>query len=91
MQPQENPAKVLLGLHGNSTEWFFLEKLYGLECTRRTSKEEKKHVINVYGKVLEDEELLYIECFHYFLLNSQSRTSESILPRMKNTSKCMSK
>ena len=32
MQPQENPARVLLGLHGNSTERFFLKSLYCLEC-----------------------------------------------------------
>ena len=32
MQPQENPARVLLGLHGNSTERFLLKNLYCLEC-----------------------------------------------------------
>ena len=26
IQPQENPARVLLGLHGNSTEWFRVYK-----------------------------------------------------------------
>ena len=31
MQPQEDPARVLLGLHGNSTERFFLQNLYCLE------------------------------------------------------------
>ena len=30
MQPQENPARVLLGLHGNSTERFFLKNI---ECS----------------------------------------------------------
>ena len=30
MQPQENPARVLLGLHGNSTEGFLLKNLYWL-------------------------------------------------------------
>ena len=33
MQPQENPARVLLGLHGNSIEGFFPMNLYCLECT----------------------------------------------------------
>ena len=33
MQPQENPCRVLLGLHGNSTERFFLKNLYCLECS----------------------------------------------------------
>ena len=32
MQPQENPCRVLLGLHGNSTERFILKNLYCLEC-----------------------------------------------------------
>ena len=32
MQPQENPARVLLGLHCNSTEGFYLKNLYCLEC-----------------------------------------------------------
>ena len=32
MQPQENPARVLLGLHGKSTEGFLLKNLYCLEC-----------------------------------------------------------
>ena len=32
MQPQENPRRVLLGLHGNSTEGFLLKNLYCLEC-----------------------------------------------------------
>ena len=32
MQPQENPARVLLGLHGNNTEGFLLKNLYCLEC-----------------------------------------------------------
>ena len=36
MQPQENPARVLLGLHGNSTEGFFLKNLYCLECISAT-------------------------------------------------------
>ena len=31
MQPQQNPARVLLGLHGNSTERFLLKNLYCLE------------------------------------------------------------
>ena len=34
MQPQENPARVLLGLHGDCTEGFFLKNLYCLECSR---------------------------------------------------------
>ena len=33
MQPRENPFRVLLGLHGNSTEVFFLKSLYRLEHT----------------------------------------------------------
>ena len=32
MQPQENPARVLLGLHGDITEGFLLKNLYCLEC-----------------------------------------------------------
>ena len=32
MQHQENPCRVLLGLHGNSTKGFFLMNLYCLEC-----------------------------------------------------------
>ena len=32
MPPQENPCRVLLGLHGNSNEGFFLKKLHCLEC-----------------------------------------------------------
>ena len=32
MQPQENPCRVLLRLHGNSTEGIFLKNLYCLEC-----------------------------------------------------------
>ena len=34
MQPQDNPCKVLLGLHGDSTEGFLLKNLYCLECTQ---------------------------------------------------------
>ena len=33
MQPQENPCRVLLGLHGNSTERFLIKNLICLECT----------------------------------------------------------
>ena len=33
MQPQENPARVLLGLHGDCTEGFLLKNLCCLECT----------------------------------------------------------
>ena len=33
MQPQENPARVLLGLHGDCIEGFLLKNLYCLECT----------------------------------------------------------
>ena len=29
---QENPARVLQGLHGKSTQGFFLKNLYCLEC-----------------------------------------------------------
>ena len=36
MQPQENPARVLLGLHGDSTEGFCLKNLYCLECRSAT-------------------------------------------------------
>ena len=32
MQPQEHPARVLLGLYGDCTEGFFLKNLYCLEC-----------------------------------------------------------
>ena len=32
MQPQEKSARVLLGLHGNSTEGFLLKNLFCLEC-----------------------------------------------------------
>ena len=32
MQPQENPARILLGLQGGSTEGFLLQNLYCLEC-----------------------------------------------------------
>ena len=32
MQPQEKPARVLLGLHGDSTEGFLLKNQYCLEC-----------------------------------------------------------
>ena len=32
MQPQENSCRVLLGLHGNSTEGFFSKNLYCLVC-----------------------------------------------------------
>ena len=32
MQPQENPARVPLGLHGDITEGFLLKNLYCLEC-----------------------------------------------------------
>ena len=32
MQPQESLCRVLLGLHGNSTEAFLLKNLYCLEC-----------------------------------------------------------
>ena len=32
MQPQENPARVHLELHGNSTEGLFLKNLYCLDC-----------------------------------------------------------
>ena len=32
MQPQENPARVLLGLHVNSIEGFLLRNLFCLEC-----------------------------------------------------------
>ena len=34
MQPPENPCRVLLGLQGDSTEGFFLKKLYCLEWDR---------------------------------------------------------
>ena len=33
MQPQENPTRVLLGLHDNSTEGFLLKKLYCDICS----------------------------------------------------------
>ena len=33
MQPQENPCRVLLGLHSNSTQGLFLKNLYCLQCT----------------------------------------------------------
>ena len=33
MQPQENPCRILLGLHGNSTEGLFLKNLYCLQWT----------------------------------------------------------
>ena len=36
MQPRDNPARVLLGLHGDSTQGFFLNNLYCLECILRT-------------------------------------------------------
>ena len=36
MQPQENPARVLLGLYGNSTEGFLLKNQYCLECTSKS-------------------------------------------------------
>ena len=32
MQPQAKPCRVLLGLHGDNTERFFLKNLYCLEC-----------------------------------------------------------
>ena len=32
MQPQENPSRVLQGLHGNSTKGLFLKNRYCLEC-----------------------------------------------------------
>ena len=32
MQPQENPCRVILGLHGDCTEGFFLKNLYCLDC-----------------------------------------------------------
>ena len=35
MQPQNNPCRVLLGLHGYCTEGFFLKNLYCLEGTWR--------------------------------------------------------
>ena len=34
MQPQENPARVFLGLHGSSTEGLFLKNLYCLESIK---------------------------------------------------------
>ena len=37
MQPQENPCRVLLGLHGDCTEGLFLKNLYCLECTANTN------------------------------------------------------
>ena len=37
MQPQENPARVLLGLHGNSTQGLLLKNLFCLECTLKHS------------------------------------------------------
>ena len=36
MQPRENPARVLLGLHGDCTEGFLLNNLHCLECTGHT-------------------------------------------------------
>ena len=33
MHPQENPCRVLLGVHGNSNRGLFLKNLYCLECT----------------------------------------------------------
>ena len=35
MQPQENPCRVLLGLHGDCIEGFFLKNLYCLQCSSR--------------------------------------------------------
>ena len=37
MQPQENPCRVLLGLHGDCTEGFFLKNLYCLDCMTNKS------------------------------------------------------
>ena len=36
MQPQENPARVLMVLHGKSTKGFLLKNQYCLECRRET-------------------------------------------------------
>ena len=52
MQPQENPARVLPGLHGNSTEGFLLNDLYCLEvsgksgsaCHMRRSANHSRHI-----------------------------------------------
>ena len=38
MQPQENPCRVFLGLQGNSTEGFFLKKLYCLQYVYPSSR-----------------------------------------------------
>ena len=32
MQPQKNPCRVLLGLHGNGNVRFYLKNLFCLEC-----------------------------------------------------------
>ena len=50
MQPQENPARVLLVLHGDSTEGFRLKNLYYLECSslllRRVSASVRQQIIH---------------------------------------------
>ena len=48
MQPLENPCRVLLGLHGNSTERFFLNNLYCLEFkvwSHRTPRVKKRGAV----------------------------------------------
>ena len=61
MQLQENPARVLLGLHGNSTEGFLLKNLYYLEF-----KQAIKHTCqtNIYNIILKDKKTLKSSKFY---------------------------
>ena len=64
MQPQKNPCRVLLELHGNSTEGFFLKNLYCLECMfARICVINRKRAV-----IFECPEDLRAGCTHPFFL-----------------------
>ena len=45
MQPQKNPARILLGLHGDRTEGLLLKNLYCLECSETQVCENLNYLI----------------------------------------------
>ena len=66
MQPQENPTRFLMCLHGNSTEGFLLKNLYCLEYIMCT--DDHVHII----MILQNSTSIFILNYynHYFIENS---------------------
>ena len=63
MQPQEDPTRVLQGLHGNSTQGFLLKNLYCLEYLGK-----KDAYQNCPGIIPKIERVSTIKClYHTFM------------------------